>query len=92
MSIDGKQLACLFAQESDHPGFYNLIRTYCELRRKLEHPELQSWYFKKGVDTNRKRLAEIEVEYESRRAWFNEGTIDDFIEQRAEASDWMERG
>ncbi len=61
----------------------NVTRTileYCTIKSKLNDVENQSWYFKKGLQSNRDRLARIIKEYKSIRRNFNISTVDDFIE------------
>lgn len=58
----------------------SIILEYCTIKNKLNDVKNQSWYFQKGLQSNRDRLARIIKDYKRIQRNFNKSTVDDFIE------------
>ncbi|MCZ2102211.1 MAG: hypothetical protein LC107_11805 [Chitinophagales bacterium] len=84
MGIKANKIIPLFTDtetaENKSNSVIRLILEYCKIKSKLNDVENQSWYFQKGLQSNRDRLARIIKEYKSIRRNFNKSTVDDFIE------------
>ncbi len=58
----------------------DLLLEYAALKKKLDKPDQQSWYFLKGLDMHKQRLIFLFDRYEGIRIFFNQSTVDDLIE------------
>ena len=54
---------------------------YAILKRKLEEPDGQSWYFKQGINLRKKRLLNLIKQFNAIKSTFNTTTIDTFLEK-----------
>lgn len=63
----------------DTNSFVKCIIDYSSIKQKLDNPELQNWYFKKGIDSNWRRMAEIKNRYNFIRDDFNTTSKDEYL-------------
>lgn len=68
-----------------------LILTYFHLKQKLEHKELQTFYFKKGLESNVRRLQRLRKSYASVRNFYNSHSLDDLIQLKNERQEQLDR-
>lgn len=78
--MDFKKIENLIIKKTDDSSLIRIIVEYSSLKQKLDFPENQSWYFKQGIESSKKRLITLTQEYNNIRKTFNETTIDSLIE------------
>lgn len=78
MAVSANRLISLIAPERKNE-LTSLIYEYATLKQKLANPEKQNWYFRKGIESRKKKVAELFKEYESIRKDFRERPIDELI-------------
>lgn len=81
MALHINQIQNILIKKNNETPVVTLIIDYATLKQKLESPEDNSWYFKQGLKASKENLLSINKEYEEIRTWFNEETIDSFIEK-----------
>ena len=67
----------LIQNPASDTSILNLVKEYAQLKHKLENLDEQSWYFMKGIESNRKRLKKLESSYNSIRKDYNAKSLDD---------------
>ena len=81
MPLDAKKLEALFVNKQNHSTLAGLLMEYAILKRKLEEPDGQSWYFKQGINSRKKRIAHLIKQFNAIKSTFNTTTIDTFLEK-----------
>lgn len=81
MPLDAKKLEALFVKKQNHSSLAGLLMEYAILKQKLEEPDGQSWYFKQGINSRKKRLAHLMKKFNAIKSTFNSTTIDAFLEK-----------
>jgi formylmethanofuran dehydrogenase subunit B len=81
MRLDAKKLEALFVKKQNHSTLAGLLMEYAILKRKLEEPDGQSWYFKQGINPRKKRIAHLIKQFNAIKSTFNTRTIDAFLEK-----------
>lgn len=74
----------LFSKNRNETSLANLILNYASLKQKIENTNEYSWYFKRGLDSNLKKLAALSADFERIRKLFNEANVDFFLQKIAE--------
>ncbi len=64
--------------DRDPMTFENLVKEIIELKYKFANPQAQSYYFKKGIESQRVRLRKMLSKYNEIRDLINENEISDF--------------
>ena len=80
MKINYDQVQSIIVPQVSKNEVAEIIIAYAALKCKLDNPDSQSWYFKKGVKTNQDRLRSYKLKYERIKAFFNNSTIDSLLE------------
>ena len=81
MALNFKRIEDLLIKGKNESSLVRIIIDYSTLKRKIESPDNQSWYFKQGIESSKQRLGLLKIEYEEIRKLFNETSIDFFIEK-----------
>ena len=81
MALNFKRIGDLLLKKRDESSLIRILVEYSSIKQKLGSPDNQSWYFKKGIESNKQRLVTLTKEYNDIRKTFNENTIDSFIER-----------
>ncbi len=81
MSLNFKRLENLLIKNKDESNLVSIIFEYLVLKQKIDNLEKQSWYFKKGIESSKKRLISLTEKYNEIRKTFNESTIGSIIEK-----------
>jgi hypothetical protein len=81
MAIDFNKISNLLIKKKDKSSLFRILVEYSGLKQKIENPDNQSWYFKQGIESNKKRLIALTREFEEIRKTFNETTIDELIQR-----------
>lgn len=81
MPLDAKKLKALFVKKQNHSTLAGLLMEYAILKRKFEEPDGQSWYFKQGISSRKKRLSNLIKQFNAIKSTFNTTTIDTFLEK-----------
>ena len=56
-----------------------IIIEYGKIKQKLKHPETQTWYFNKGIESHKARLNYLKKEFENFRNDLNDSSLDELI-------------
>lgn len=78
MAVSIKKFASLITGANNN-SVVKIIFRYSSLKEKLDSED-QSWYFKMGIESSRKRLDSLKQEYEKIRVFFNSSSVDTLIE------------
>lgn len=81
MAINFKRFGDLLFKKKNESSLVRILLEYFSIKQKLENPDNQSWFFKKGIESNKQKLVTLTKEYNEIRKTFNENTIDFFIEK-----------
>jgi oligoribonuclease NrnB/cAMP/cGMP phosphodiesterase (DHH superfamily) len=57
----------------------SIFLEYCKIKDLLEHPSKQSWYFKKGIASQKNKIEKLEGQWEEIRKIANQYAVDDLI-------------
>lgn len=74
------------------------VQEYATLSLQLANVEHQSFYFKRGLEANQKRLTTLKASYNSKRQYINSHSLDAMIQQKREkeeklnSTDWYSMG
>lgn len=79
--MDIRRIERIITNCKDESSLIKIIVEYFTLKQKLENPEKQSWYFKQGIESSKRKLIELNEKFEEIRKIFNETTIDELIER-----------
>lgn len=71
-----KRIEQLLLKKLDESQLVRILLEYASLKQKLEAPDHQTWYFKKGLASNTERLARLQKDYGAIRDFFNETSVD----------------
>src|SRR6056297_1239030 len=84
MPINQKSIMQIISNQVDykHTTAGRIAMEYAELKKKIENPELQSWYFKQSLDSNKQKMKSLKKEFEEWRKEVNEISVDILLEQR----------
>ena len=63
MPLDAKKLQGLLFKKQDSSSLARILLEYATLLQKLEASSSQSWYFKQGLDANKKRILNLKKEF-----------------------------
>jgi len=94
MSLHFKKIESLLIKRESETRLARIIIDYSTLKHKLENPDNQSWYCKRGIESNKQKLLSLTKEYEEIRNLFNESSIDYFIaniNENLKIKSWYER-
>lgn len=80
MAIDLQRIVKLLVDEKDESTLSQIVVEYLTLKQKIEDVGNHTWYFKKGLESSKKRLLTLNDKYEKIRQLFSESTLDDFVE------------
>jgi len=58
--------------------FQHIVREIADLKQKFANPETQSFYFKRGIESQKVRLKKILIEYDEIKDFINGNEISDF--------------
>lgn len=72
-------ISVLGLNQKTHSQLERIILEYGSLVQKINNPELQSWYFKTGIESNLLRVKRLKSEFEDIQSYFNSRTIDQLI-------------
>ena len=81
MALDFKRVADLFLKKRDESSLIRILVEYSRIKQNLESPDNQSWYFKKGIESSKQKVLSLKKEYEELRKFYNESSVDYFIEE-----------
>jgi hypothetical protein len=81
MGLNFKKIENQLIKKKDKSSLIRILVDYSTLKQKIENPDNQSWYFKQGLESSKKRLVNLTKEYNGIRKFFNETTIDSLIEK-----------
>lgn len=81
MALNFNQIENLIVKKRSESSVASIIISYSTLKQKLKDTENHTWYFKKGIESKRQKLASLNNDFEKIRALFNESTIDFFIHE-----------
>lgn len=76
MPLDAKKLQGLLFKKQDSSSLARILLEYATLLQKVEASNSQSWYFKQGLEANKKRILDLKKEFNSIKDMFNAATID----------------
>jgi hypothetical protein len=76
MPLDANKLQGLLFKKQDNSSLARILLEYATLVQKVEAPSGQSWYFKKGLEANKKRILDLTKEFNDIKDMFNDATID----------------
>ena len=79
MALDSKKLQGLLIKEQNSSSLSRILLEYATLTQKMESPESQSWYFKKGLEANKKRILRLKKEFNNIKDIFNAATVDTLL-------------
>jgi len=79
MPLDAKKLQGLLFKKQDSSSLARILLEYATLLQKLEASSSQSWYFKQGLDANKKRILNLKKEFNDIKDIFNATTIDELL-------------
>ena len=79
MPLDAKKLQGLLFKKQDSSSLARILLEYATLVHKVEASSGQSWYFKQGLEANKKRILDLKKEFNSMKDMFNAATIDALI-------------
>ena len=79
MALDSKKLQGLLFKEQSSSSLARILLEYATLTQKMESPDSQSWYFKKGLEANRKRILRLKKEFNDIKDIFNAATVDTLL-------------
>lgn len=82
MALKANEVINLLSSTNEKSEIVSLIFRYVALQEKLDHPEEQSWYFQKGIESKRKELIKIQASFQQCQNEFNRNTVDTLIERR----------
>jgi len=67
------------------------VQEIADLKHKFANPETQSFYFKKGIESQKVRLKKILSEYDEYKDFINGNEISDFQDEIKEKKSRLER-
>lgn len=80
---------------SENPSSANdtggLVLAYLQLKQKLDHEDLQSYYFKKGLASNIQRLQKLKKSYDAKQKFFNSHSLHDLIQLKNEQQEIVDK-
>ena len=76
MPLDANKLQGLLFKKQDSSSLARILLEYATLVQKVEAPSGQSWYFKQGLEANKKRILDLKKEFNGIKDMFNAATID----------------
>ena len=76
MPLDAKKLQGLLFKKQDSSSLARILLEYATLVHKVEASSGQSWYFKQGLEANKKRILDLTEEFNGIKDMFNTSTID----------------
>jgi len=79
MTLSLKRIEDLIIKKKDATSLIRIVLEYSTLKQRLEEPENQTWYFKKGIESRKRRLNRLKVEFNEIRKTFNESSVDSFL-------------
>jgi hypothetical protein len=74
---------------SDSIVFMTVVQ-YATLKQKIDDPAEQSWYFKKGIESQLKRIKKLNTEFELIREFYNQTDVDTLIQLLKEEKEQLE--
>ncbi len=69
----------LLSNHKSKNNIVSIILEYAILKQKLDVVNNQSWYFKNGIESNKKKLKSLETSYINFQNYYNSHTQDDLI-------------
>ena len=78
MTVKGIDIISMIVGNEDLT-IVRIIRESSILKFKLQNSKLQTWYFQKGIESNKKQLAGLYKQYEAYRKQFNQISPDELI-------------
>ncbi len=87
MNLD--QIENLLLKKKDESTLANIIISYAGLKQKIENTQSHSWYFKRALPNKREKLNDLIEEFEEFRAFYNQATIDDLLEEIRNIEDFQ---
>lgn len=81
MKLKLKGIENLLVKKQTESNLASILLEYAINKQKLHDADDHSWYYKKGIESLRKRLSSLEEDYENIRNLFNKSSIDFFIHE-----------
>jgi hypothetical protein len=81
-----KGLLQIISQQQPESDLGRLVLDYLALKIKLENPEQQSWYFKKGIEGKAAELEKLKKRYNNLKDDFEQWSVDDILEEKIAAA------
>jgi hypothetical protein len=78
MKIDFEKFSKAFSDKPE-ADIVRKVAQYGELKKKLNSPDAQSWYFRNSLPEKQRQLEDMRKEFNEIRRIFNTQTIDDFL-------------
>ena len=77
MALDIDKVFNLILNKKSDTYIGRIILDYLSLKQKLKNIDKQSWYFKNGLEANKKKLISLKESYDKLREDYNKVTIED---------------
>lgn len=81
MPLNLKSIESLLIQKENRPDLLSIVVEYIRLTESLENTDQHSWYYKKGIESYKRRLVLLREDFETIREYFNESSIDSFLDE-----------
>ncbi len=85
MALDADKIYDLLLKKESDTYIGGIILDYLSLKQKLKNIDKQSWYFKNGLQANRKKLISLRKSYKKLREDYNKVTINDLKQNIVDA-------
>lgn len=93
--MEAKKAINLLTSKNCRSDFESLILEILKSREKLKQPSNASFYLRKGIESQKKRMNQLELEYENLRTRINSNTLTYFEEllakKKADLNRWKQK-
>jgi hypothetical protein len=77
MAVHSKDIINIIVKPK--PDIIRTIIEYGKIKHDLKHPETQTWYFIKGIESHKARLNDLKNDFENFRKDLNDSSLDELI-------------